>query len=79
MLGFGDTSPFFTDRFSVGNPINPDGTFMLEGVIDRTILKVFLDGGRNSGTMTFYPQGMLDMMELRTGGLNEGVSVSVAV
>jgi beta-fructofuranosidase len=38
-----------------------------------------LDGGRNSGTMTFYPQGMLDTMELRTGGLNEGVSVSVAV
>jgi beta-fructofuranosidase len=77
--GFGDTNPFFTDKFSVGNPINPDGTFILEGIIDRSILEVFLDGGRNSATMTFYPQGMLDTMELRTAGLNEGVNVSVAV
>lgn len=77
--GFGDTNPFFTDRFSVGNPLNPNGTFMLEGVIDRSILEVFLDGGRNSGTMTFYPQGVLDTMEIKTGGLNEGVEVSVAV
>lgn len=79
VLGFGDTNPFFTDKFSVGNPVNPNGTFTLEGIIDRSILEVFLDGGRNSGTMTFYPQGMLDTMVLSTAGLNEGVEVSVAV
>jgi beta-fructofuranosidase len=79
VLGFGETNPFFTDKFSVGNPINSNGTFMLEGVLDRTILEVFLDSGRNSGTMTFFPQGDLDTMELRTGGLNENVTVSVAV
>jgi len=78
-LGFAETNPFFTDRFSVGNPINSEGKFTLEGIIDRSILEVFLDGGRNSGIMTFYPEGELDTMELRTGGLNAGVEVSVAV
>lgn len=77
--GFGETNPFFTDKFSVANPINSNGTFVLEGVIDRSILEVFLDHGRNSATMTFFPQGELDMFELTTDGLNEGVSVSVAV
>jgi beta-fructofuranosidase len=79
VLGFAETNPFFTDKFSVGNPINNDDTFTLEGIIDRSILEVFLDGGRNSGIMTFYPEGELDTMELRTGGLNSGVEVSVAV
>ncbi|TVY73325.1 Invertase, partial [Lachnellula suecica] len=73
ILGFAETNPFFTDKFSVGNPINSNGTFTLEGVIDRSILEVFLDGGRNSAIMTFYPEGELDTMELRTGGLDEGV------
>jgi beta-fructofuranosidase len=77
--GFGETNPFFTDKFSVGNPINSDGTFMLEGVMDRSILEVFLDGGRNSATMLFFPLGKLDTLELSTGGLNDGVNVSVAV
>jgi len=79
VLGFGDTNPFFTDKFSVANPINSEGTFMLEGVIDRSILEVFLDGGRNSATTTFFPEGAIDTLEVRTAGLNEGVSVSVVV
>lgn len=63
----------------MGNVLNPDGTFTLEGVIDRSILEVFLDGGRNSGTVTFYPEGVLDTVEVRAGGLNEGVKVEVGV
>ncbi|KAH8658817.1 putative invertase 4 [Tricladium varicosporioides] len=77
--GFGYTNPFFTDKFSVGNPINSNGTFMLEGVIDRSILEVFLDGGRSSGTMTFFPEGELDTIRLATDGLNAGVVVSIVV
>ncbi|PVH85049.1 glycoside hydrolase family 32 protein [Cadophora sp. DSE1049] len=79
VLGFSQTNPFFTDKFSVGNVLNPDGTFMLEGVIDRSILEVFLDGGRSSGTVTFYPEGVLDTVEIRTGGLNEETVVGVDV
>jgi len=52
---------------------------MLEGVIDRTILEVFLDGGRSSATTTFYPEGVLDTMEIRAGGLSEGVVISAVV
>jgi beta-fructofuranosidase len=77
--GFGDTNPFFTDKFSVAQPLNANGTFMLEGIIDRSILEIFLDKGRNSATMTFFPEGPLDTMELRAGGLNEGVEISVVV
>lgn len=79
VLGFAETNPFFTDKFSVSNPLNADGTFTLEGIIDRSILEVFLDGGRNSGTMTFYPEGELDTLEIRTGELNDGVGVSLRV
>ncbi|KAG9238166.1 putative invertase 4 [Amylocarpus encephaloides] len=79
IYGFGNTDPFFTDKFSVGNPINANGTFTLDGIIDRSILEAFIDNGRSVGTMTFFPQGMLDTMVLRTNGLNDGVEVSVAV
>jgi beta-fructofuranosidase len=79
VLGFGETNPFFTDKFSVANPINAEGTFTLEGVIDRSILEVFLDGGRNSATTTFFPEGVIDNLEIRTAGLNAGVGVSVMV
>ncbi|KAG4436342.1 hypothetical protein IFR05_008163 [Cadophora sp. M221] len=79
VLGFSQTNPFFTDKMSVGNVLNRDGTFTLEGVVDRSILEVFLDGGRNSGTVTFYPEGVLDTVEVRAGGLNEGVKVEVGV
>ncbi len=47
--------------------------------MDTSIFEVFLDGGRNSATMTFFPQAELDSFELITGGLNDGVVVSVAI
>ncbi|KAI9055285.1 hypothetical protein LZ554_000247 [Drepanopeziza brunnea f. sp. 'monogermtubi'] len=79
LLGFAETNPFFTNRFSNANVLNPDGTFTLEGVIDRSMLEVFLDGGRSTGTTVFYPEGVLDTMDLRIRDLNDGVVVSVAV
>lgn len=79
LQGFAEQNPFFTDRFSVGNTINDEGTFQLDVVIDRTILEVFLDGGRSSGTITFFPEGVLDTVEVRAGGLNEGVVVSAKI
>ncbi|KAG4030461.1 hypothetical protein MFRU_012g01940 [Monilinia fructicola] len=77
--GFAETNPFFTDRFSVGNTINDQGTFTLDVVIDRTVLEVFLDAGRSSGTMTFFPEGKLDTLVVGTAGLNEGVVVAASV
>ncbi|KAI9645800.1 Invertase [Ciborinia camelliae] len=77
--GFAETNPFFTDRFSVGNTVNADGTFSLDVVIDRSILEVFVDGGRSSGTITFFPEGVLDTAEVRAGGLNAGVVVDAKI
>jgi beta-fructofuranosidase len=75
----GFDNPFFTDKFSVGVPLNRNGTFQLEGIIDRSIAEIFLDRGRNGATMTFFPTGMLDTMDIRASGLNEGVEIAVEV
>ncbi|CAD6442833.1 bcbd8b76-1128-4faa-b49a-80b482ad6c17 [Sclerotinia trifoliorum] len=77
--GFAETNPFFTDRFSVGNTINDQGTFQFDIVIDRSILEVFVDGGRSSGTITFFPEGILDTVEVRAGDLNVGVTVDAKI
>ncbi|TGO42431.1 hypothetical protein BHYA_0008g00210 [Botrytis hyacinthi] len=79
LKGFAETNPFFTDRFSVGNTINDQGTFQLDVVIDRSILEVFVDAGRSSGTITFFPEGILDTVEVRAAGLNEGVLVDAKI
>ena len=76
----GFDNPFFTDKFSVNNPVDPDtGTWRLEVVIDRSLLEVFLDGGQRSATLSFFPEGELDVLIVSTLGLNEGVGVSVQV
>ncbi len=70
---------FFTDKFSVGKPVGKDGVFVLEGVIDRSILEVFLDEGESSATTTFYPAARLDTLKIAAGGLSDGVKVEVSV
>lgn len=76
----GFDNPFFTDKVSVTNLINSDTkTFRLQGVIDRSILEVFLDNGLRSATTTFFPEGELDTVIIATAGLNPGVKVEAAV
>lgn len=53
--------------------------FQLSGVIDRSILEVFLDGGERSATITFFPEGDFDTMVIKAGDLNPGVGVSAKV
>jgi beta-fructofuranosidase len=74
--GFRDA--FFTDKFSL-TQATPLFARQIEGVIDRTVLELFLDGGHFSSTSLFYPKEMLDRMEVVTAGLVDGVDVSVAV
>ena len=52
---------------------------MVEGIIDRSILEVFLDGGEQSATSIFFPQGRLDHMIFSTSNIHSNVTVSVAV
>ncbi|KAF7879417.1 hypothetical protein EAF04_000613 [Stromatinia cepivora] len=77
--GFAETNQFFTDRFSAVNTMNDEGTFQLDVVIDRSILEVFVDGGRSSATITFFPEGILDTVEVSAGGLNAGVIVDAKI
>ncbi|KAI9707410.1 MAG: hypothetical protein M1836_000371 [Candelina mexicana] len=74
----GFDNPFFTDKFSTNNLIT-NGQFRLQGVIDRSILEVFLDGGERSATTTFFPEGDLDQMSISTAELNSNTTVSVVV
>ena len=76
----GFDNPFFTDKFSTNNLINTNTqSFKLEGVIDRSILEVFLDNGLRSATTTFFAEDSLDTVIIATGGLNPGVKVSAKI
>ncbi|KAJ4339186.1 Invertase [Didymella glomerata] len=78
---YGFENPFFTDKFSYGALYNPngDGAFRLSGIIDRSIIEIFLNGGEAAATSVFFPDRPLDTMILKTAGLNETVTASVAV
>ncbi|OSD00128.1 glycoside hydrolase family 32 protein [Trametes coccinea BRFM310] len=75
----GFDNPFFTDKFSVSSPLRADGTWTLSGVIDRSILEVFVDRGAHSATSTFYATQPLTSFTLSTAGLPDAASVSVVV
>ncbi|KAI9825429.1 MAG: hypothetical protein M1832_001159 [Thelocarpon impressellum] len=75
----GFDNPFFTDKFTLSSIQRPDGGFMMEGVIDRSILEVFLDGGEQSATNTFFATSPLNTLRIATADMNPGVKVSAAV
>ncbi|KAH8819500.1 glycosyl hydrolase [Xylogone sp. PMI_703] len=50
-------------------------TYTFNGVIDRTILDVFVNGGVNTGTMIFFPKSALDTMSLSISGFEDGSRV----
>lgn len=75
---YGFSNPFFTEKFSTSLWRDPDTQdFRLLGVLDRSILEVFMNNGERAGTMTFFPEGVLDTAILGTNDLNPGVTVSV--
>jgi beta-fructofuranosidase len=76
----GFSNPFFSDKFSATGLYNEDdGTWRLSGIVDRSIIEIFLNGGELSATSVFFPTRPLDTMALRIAGLNETASASVAV
>ncbi|KAF2115432.1 glycosyl hydrolase [Lophiotrema nucula] len=76
-LGF--QNPFFTDKFSATGLYDGNGAWRISGVIDRSIIEVFLNGGELSGTSVFFPTQPLDQMTLGARGINGNASVSVGV
>jgi beta-fructofuranosidase len=75
----GFDNPFFTDKVSTAIPTRSNGVFTLEGVIDRSIIEVFLNGGEQSATLTFFPEGRLDTMTIGAAGVSNEVTVDVRV
>ncbi|KAH5154232.1 hypothetical protein HBI38_095830 [Parastagonospora nodorum] len=76
----GFKNPFFTDKFSATGLFNPaEGSWKLSGVIDRSIIEIFLNGGELSATSVFFPSAPLDTMEVATTGLHPDAKVSVGV
>ena len=76
----GFSNPFFTDKFSTSLWRNPDTQdFRLLGILDRSILEVFVSNGERAGTMIFFPQGVLDTVIMGTSDLNPLVEVSMEV
>ncbi|KAI0742061.1 glycosyl hydrolase [Daedaleopsis nitida] len=77
--GFSDATYTNSSRFSTVVAPREDGTWTLSGVIDRSIVEVFVDGGAYSATSLFFATEPLTVMTLATAGLPAKVSVSVAV
>ncbi|KKY24889.1 putative invertase precursor [Diplodia seriata] len=75
----GFDNPFFTDKFSTAQLLGTEGTWSLSGVIDRSIIELFVDQGKSSATATFFPVEPLSIFAVSTAGLPEGAQVSVAV
>ncbi|EKG18834.1 Glycoside hydrolase family 32 [Macrophomina phaseolina MS6] len=75
----GFDNPFFSDKFSVSQLLDPSGVWNLKGVIDRSIIEVFLDRSTYSATATFFPVQPLTLFSVRAADLPAGAQVSVAV
>ncbi|KAF2845026.1 glycoside hydrolase family 32 protein [Plenodomus tracheiphilus IPT5] len=59
----GFQSPYFNDKFSATGLYNEaDGAWRLSGIVDRSIIEIFLNGGELSATSVFFPTQTLDTM-----------------
>ncbi|KAK7430867.1 Invertase [Neonectria magnoliae] len=70
---------FFTDKFSTNSLLTNRDSWSFSGVIDRSILEVFIDGGVDSATNTFFTTQPLSLMVLSTADLPGDVEVSLKV
>ncbi|KAL4894423.1 glycosyl hydrolase [Aspergillus ambiguus] len=69
----------YTPRFETSVVANGDGEFRFTGVLDRSVLEVFLDGGWKSGTMVYYATKPLDRLRVTAEGLGNATHVEVDV
>ncbi|KAI1268804.1 glycoside hydrolase family 32 protein [Xylariaceae sp. FL1019] len=74
---------FFTDKFSTADVYSGGSislaSWRMQAVLDRSMFEVFLDNGVHAGTVLFYPEQPLSLLNLVTRDLPEGTEVSVSV
>lgn len=75
--GFDDV--FFTDKFSTNSLAKDDGSWSMSGILDRSMLEVFLQGGLDSATALFFSNEPLTQLTLATANLPKGAKVSLRV
>ncbi|KAF1977937.1 hypothetical protein BU23DRAFT_276512 [Bimuria novae-zelandiae CBS 107.79] len=73
------SNPYFNNKFSQTGLYDGSGSWNISGIVDRSIIEVFLNGGQLSASSVFFPSQPFDLMILRVAGLNENASVSVGV
>ncbi|ORX34843.1 glycosyl hydrolase [Kockovaella imperatae] len=74
--GFGSDNPFWNDRFSVAQV---SAARSIWGVIDRSVLELFIDDGAYSATMLFFSEEPLTLLRIGTEGMPEGTSIELEV
>lgn len=72
-------NPFFTNKFSATGIYGGDGMWSISGVLDRSIIEIFVNGGEQSATNTFYSTYPLDTFRIGAAGVAEGAQVTVGV
>ena len=73
---YGPQDPLFTDRFSVASATPASSIW---GVIDRSMLEVFIDDGALSSTMLFYSSEPFSNFSISTGDLPMEMGVILGV
>jgi beta-fructofuranosidase len=72
-------NPYFNEKFSATGLYDGSGSWNISGIVDRSIIEVFLNGGQLGASSVFFPSEPLDLMYLSIAGLNESASVSLGV
>ena len=70
---------YFTDKFSATGVYGGEGIWRISVVIDRSIIEIFVNGGEQSATNTFYATHPLDTLRIASAGINANAKVSVGV
>ncbi|EPQ56865.1 hypothetical protein GLOTRDRAFT_120322 [Gloeophyllum trabeum ATCC 11539] len=68
----------FTETFNTTYCVE-GSVWRLQAVVDRTLLEVFIDRGKSTATMVFYPADKLDGLTVSAEGLGQDVGVSATV
>lgn len=67
----------FTPSFNTTVPSFAESRFAYSGVVDRSVLEVFLNGGVQSATTSFFPTSPLDVLTVSAKGLGKGAVAKV--
>ncbi|WWD22557.1 hypothetical protein CI109_107050 [Kwoniella shandongensis] len=71
----GFDSPFLTDKFSASQV---NRATRIQGVVDRSLIEVYVDGGAVVGTMVVFPTEPLVQFDFESRNLPEGPEISFA-